>query len=159
MGKASTGIRIRPVERVDLPVLYEFQLDSAANQMAMTHSRSSDEFDTHWTKILEDRSVVVRAIDVDDQLAGSIACFESDDQHHIGYWIGKAFWGKGIATRALELLLDEVSIRPLYSRVAVTNVASIRVLTKCGFAETGRERSPGTERFRECEEVIMRVDE
>ena len=47
--------------------------------------------------------------------------------------IGREYWGRGVATQALALLVDEVSIRPLYAHVAVHNVGSIRVLEKCGF--------------------------
>ncbi|MCA9168659.1 MAG: GNAT family N-acetyltransferase [Planctomycetales bacterium] len=152
-------VRIRPVGPNDLPVLYEFQLDAEANQMAFTHPRSVADFNVHWAKALDAPSVVVRAIVADGALAGSISCFECNGHHHVGYWIGKEFWGNGIATRALDLLLDEVSIRPLYARVAVANAASLRVLAKCGFKEIRRECSPATRRFVECEEAVMRLGE
>ena len=71
--------------------------------------------------------------------------------------MGKDWWGKGVATRALELLLNDVLIRPLYSRVAVSNVASIRVLQKCGFVVVRHERSPSTDRYAECEEAILEL--
>jgi len=154
-----TKVRLRPVAPNDLPLLYEHQLDVEANQVALTHPRNADEFDCHWEKILADQSVVVRAIVADDSMAGCISCFESEDQHHVGYCIGKDFWGNGIATRALELLLDEVSRRPLHSRVAVANVASFRVLEKCGFRGVRREWSPATERYVECEELVMTLSE
>ena len=51
----------------------------------------------------------------------------------LGYWVGREWWGRGIATQALALFVDEVSIRPLYAHVAAHNVGSIRVLDKCGF--------------------------
>ena len=152
-------IQIRPVESGDLPILFEFQLDAESNQMAFTHPRSKEEFDSHWEKSLADPKVVVRSIIVGDSLAGSIACFNSEDKNCIGYWIGKPFWGKGIATAALKLLLAEIETRPLHSRVAITNVASIRVLEKCGFQEVGREWSPASDRYVECEEVVMRLTE
>ncbi len=94
-------------------------------RLALTHPRSADAFDAHWESIFGDSSVVVRGIVVGRVLAGCISCFKSDGHDSIGYWIGKEFWGKGVATRALELLLVEVSIRPLHARVAVTNGASI----------------------------------
>jgi RimJ/RimL family protein N-acetyltransferase len=63
----------------------------------------------------------------------------------VGYWVGREFWGRGIATRALAAFLDEVSERPIYAGVADTNLASIRVLEKCGFtvAESNAEEHPG----------------
>ena len=44
----------------------------------------------------------------------------------------RPWWGRGVATRALALLVDEVSVRP-HAYVAAHNVGSIRVLEKCGF--------------------------
>lgn len=159
MSESKTEVRIRPVEPNDLPTLFEFQLDSESNQMAFTHPRSKEEFDCHWDKSLSDPKVVARAVVAHDSLAGCIACFDSENKHYIGYWIGKKFWGQGITTAALKLLLAEIDIRPLHSRVAITNVASVRVLEKCGFQEVGREWSPASNRFIECEEVIMELSE
>ncbi|MEM6689843.1 MAG: GNAT family protein, partial [Planctomycetota bacterium] len=69
------------------------------------------------------------------------------------------YWGKGIASESMRLLLVEVPVRPLRALVAVSNVASTRVLEKCGFEETGRRWSTESDRFVECEEVIMELSE
>ena len=130
MSESNTGVRLRLVEPNDLPTLFEFQLDAESNQIAFTHPRSKSEFDAHWAKALEDSSVVAKAIVVDGKFVGCISCFECDGLDSIGYWIGRTFWGKGIATQALELLLNEVDIRPL---------------------------SAASERYVECEEVIMEL--
>jgi RimJ/RimL family protein N-acetyltransferase len=153
------GIRLRAIERDDLLTLYEYQLDPEANRLALTYPRSADAFDAHWKSALGDPSLVVRAIVVGDVLAGCISCFKVDGHDSVGYWIGKQFWGQGVATRALELLLVEVSVRPLHARVAVTNGASIRVLQKCGFQIVGHQHSPGDDRYLECEEVILELAE
>jgi RimJ/RimL family protein N-acetyltransferase len=52
----------------------------------------------------------------------------------VGYWIGREFWGRGLATQALAELAGLVDARPLHAHVVKHNVASIRVLEKCGFA-------------------------
>jgi RimJ/RimL family protein N-acetyltransferase len=78
-----------------------------------------------------------------------------DGQDAVGYWIAREHWGRGIATRALGLLLEEVAIRPLHARAARTNAASIRVLERCGFRVTGYEHSPETERYPACEEAVL----
>jgi RimJ/RimL family protein N-acetyltransferase len=57
----------------------------------------------------------------------------------VGYWIGREFWGRGLATRALAELLGMVNARPLHAYVAKSNVASIRVLEKCGFVEVAEQ--------------------
>lgn len=157
MSNTNAEVRLRSVELNDLPLLYGFQLDLESNEMAFTHPRSAEDFDAHWSKILRDPSVVVRAIVACDSLVGCISCFESDGQHHLGYWVGKEFWGREIASRALKLLLEEVRTRPLHSRVAVSNIASIRVLEKSGFQEVRRGMSPATVRYVACEEVVMKL--
>ncbi|NOX59424.1 MAG: GNAT family N-acetyltransferase, partial [Planctomycetes bacterium] len=61
------------------------------------------------------------------------------------YGLVQAYWGPGIASRALGLLLAEVPRRPLHATAAATNTASIRVLMKHGFVST---RSPEPRRGR-----------
>lgn len=123
--------------------------------MAVVNPRDLESFNAHWAKVLADRSVVAKAILADEVLVGSISCFKMDELSSVGYWIAQDHWGRGIATRALALLLEQVSIRPLHSRVAKTNVASIRVLERCGFEITGYKVSPADDRFPECEEAIL----
>jgi RimJ/RimL family protein N-acetyltransferase len=151
------SVRLRGVESRDLPTLFEFQLDPEANRLAATNPRSEDAFNAHWQKVLEDPSVSVRVILVGDLLAGSISCFESEGLDLVGYWIGREFWGQGVATRALELLLAQVLIRPLHARVAVANGASLRVLQKCGFTIVRYQKSPADDRFAECEEAVLEL--
>ena len=57
----------------------------------------------------------------------------------IGYWLGRPFWGRGVASRALVDFVSQIPRRPLHAYVAKSNVASIRVLEKCGFAVSGEE--------------------
>jgi RimJ/RimL family protein N-acetyltransferase len=66
-------------------------------------------------------------------VAGNVVCFEHSGKREVGYWIAKDHWGKGVATKALSRFLDQVTERPLYAGVAKHNIASIRVLEKCGF--------------------------
>ena len=73
------------------------------------------------------------------QVAGNVVSWDQDGKRLVGYWIGKEFWGKGLATRALSELLDELTMRPLHAYVAKTNIGSIRVLEKCGFVRSDEE--------------------
>ena len=58
----------------------------------------------------------------------------------VGYWIGKAYWGRGIASAALRLFLDDVERhRPLLATVVEHNAGSRRVLEKAGFQLVARE--------------------
>lgn len=148
-------VSLRNVERDDLPRIYEFQLDPESNRMAVTISRSADAFDTHWGNALQDPNVTAKAILVGDKLVGCISCFKMDGVDSVGYWLVREFWGRGIASRALELLLTEVSVRPLYARAATSNVASLRVLQKCGFVVENVQFSPADNRYPECELALL----
>lgn len=69
---------------------------------------------------------------------GEYGCWEQDGRLLVGYWVGREFWGRGLATAALAELVTEIPERPLHAWVASSNVGSIRVLEKCGFVEVER---------------------
>ena len=66
-----------------------------------------------------------------------------DDQCEVGYWIARPFWGRGICTEALRLVVDhcfrEKGFSVLWGDYFPENPASGRVMEKCGFEDTGRE--------------------
>lgn len=132
------SVRLRDVKESDLKIFYEHQRDPEAYQMARFPSREEDAFMVHWHKIMGDEAVTLKTILFHGQVAGNIVSFLHGDAREIGYWIGREFWGKGIATEALSRFLRQVKTRPLYAGVAKQNVASIRVLEKCGFAISGK---------------------
>ena len=128
---------VREVTEADLPVFFEHQRDPEANRMAAFPARERDAFMTHWRRnVLGNDRGVSRTVVVDGQVAGNIVCWAHDGLVEIGYWIGREFWGKGIATRALSAFLAEMPTRPLYAHTVAHNVASMRVLEKCGFRVT-----------------------
>jgi RimJ/RimL family protein N-acetyltransferase len=127
-------VTLRDVFDSDIPVFFDHQLDPEAARMAAFPARDRDAFSAHWSRILADETVVARTIVVDGQVAGNVVSFVQDDRREVGYWLGRDFWGRGIATRSLALFLGQVTERPLYAWVATHNTASRRVLEKCGFA-------------------------
>lgn len=127
------GVELRVVDRDDLETLYEHQLDPEAATMAGFPSRDHDAFMSHWAGIMADPNLLAYAIVADGELTGSLAVFPDVGKRAVGYWIGREFWGRGIATDALRLFLAAFAERPLYAWVIATNTASIRVLEKCGF--------------------------
>jgi len=129
----TNNILIRDVIKSDLPILFEQQLDPDATAMAAFPSRDRDPFMAHWTKIMADESNILKTILFDGGVVGNIVAWENSGEWEVGYWIGKEFWGKGIATQALLLFLGFVKTRPLYAHVARHNIGSRRVLEKCGF--------------------------
>ena len=126
-------ILLRDVIASDLLIFFEQQRDPIANEMAAFPARDREAFLAHWAKILADETNILKTIVCDDQVAGNIVSWEHDGEREVGYWLGREFWGKGIATRALTLFLEHVTTRPLNAYVVKHNLASIRVLEKCGF--------------------------
>jgi RimJ/RimL family protein N-acetyltransferase len=132
-------LRLRDVEPSDLALFFEHQRDPVAVAMVAFRSREAAEFAEHWEKLLADSSKLKKAIVVDGQVVGNIGSWLADGKREIGYWIDRAFWGRGIATAALSAFLRLEKTRPLYAGVAKHNAASIRVLQKCGFTLLGFE--------------------
>jgi len=125
---------LRDVRKDDLPIFYAHQADPEANQMAAFPAREWDAFMAHWAKIMTNPNIDKKTILFEGQVAGNVVSFEISGEREVGYWIGKTYWGKGIATRALNQFLKIVKVRPLYAHVVKHNVASRRVLEKCGFS-------------------------
>lgn len=75
-----------------------------------------------YTKTLVEPTIRSCTILVGEAIVGSIAKFEIDGDAEITYWIYRSFWGKGIATRALEVFLSIEDMRPIFGRVAFDNV-------------------------------------
>ena len=130
-------VTLRDVQADDLPLFYEHQRDPAALRMAGFPGREWEPFSQHWARILADESIIKQTILLDGQVAGSIVCYEQDGLRQVGYWLGKAFWGRGVGSRALAEFLGLVRVRPLYARLSRHNFASLRLLEKCGFSLAG----------------------
>lgn len=81
-----------------------------------------------------------------------------EGRREIGYWFGREFWGKGIATEALRAFVSQVTTRPLHAYVAAHNVGSIRVLEKGGFTISDEQLDPTDERDDGVAEVILKLE-
>jgi RimJ/RimL family protein N-acetyltransferase len=159
--RGSARITLRPVKPSDLATFYEHQLDPEAIRMAAFVSEERKDkaaFLAHWNKILTAPRTTNRAILVGGQVAGHIACYPQGAAMEVTYWLGREFWGKGIATRALEQMLRLVAERPMAARAATDNVASLRVLQKCGFKIVGKDHGFAPGRQEDTEEYILRLD-
>lgn len=148
---------LRDVVDDDLPILFEHQRDPRANHMAAFPPRDAESFARHWRdNVRGNPTGVVKTIVVDGEVAGYVASFVRDELRLVAYWIGSAHWGRGIATDALaELIATHDRTRPLHAFVATANVASMRVLEKCGFRRVGTPTT-GDDGV---EEILMRLDE
>ena len=146
---------LRPTEPEDWPALYRMGCDPESNELAGTKARTREAFMARWAEIARDPTVIARTIWADGALAGSVNQFVQDGRNSIGYWIDREHWGRGIATRAVGLMLAESATRPLYATASAGNAASLRVLARHGFEVLERRQSPETERYLARETVTL----
>ena len=131
-------IELRPVRDEDLDVFYEHQADPEWAAMAVFESRDRESFFAHQRRLFANPQIVNRAVLADGEVCGRIGSWIDDDGRRlVGYGYGRQFWGRGIASEALRLYLAELTVRPLYAFVALSNLGSIRVLEKAGFTPVG----------------------
>lgn len=155
------NVSLRELQDGDLPIFYEYNRDPVAVRMAAFTSKDPDDratFDAHWARIRAADDVLNRTIEVDGQVAGSVSSYVTEGDMEITYWLGREFWGRGIATAALAEFLKEQATRPIYARAAKDNIGSLRVLQKCGFAIIGEDRGFANGRGHEIEEYVLRLD-
>lgn len=150
-------LSLRAVTQTDLPIFYEQQLDPDAAHMAAFPSRNREDFMAHWAKIMQDATAMMQTILFDGLVAGNIVSFEMEGAREVGYWLGKNFWGKGIATRTLAAFLNRDKTRPLYAHVAQHNLGSLRVLQKCGFMVIGTDQGMRDAASSSVDEFILKL--
>jgi len=154
-------IALRLIEDSDLDRLFELMRDPESVRMAAFTAKDPDDrsaFDAHTAKVRSSTTNTTRAITCDGQFVGTTAAFVMEGETEVTYWIDRALWGQGIATRALEMLLDLVPTRPLYARAASDNAGSLRVLEKAGFKTIGTDNGFAPARNATIEETILRKD-
>lgn len=155
---ANDPVTLREVQPEDLPFFFEHQADPQAAFMAAFPSREREAFLVHWTRLLRDERLSKQTILFNGQVAGNLVCFEMEGHQEVGYWLGRDFWGRGIATRALQLFLPLIQIRPLYGYVVADNLGSQRVLQKCGFKPAGSITEFSAERGMDVEFLIFKLE-
>jgi RimJ/RimL family protein N-acetyltransferase len=136
-------VTLRPVVEADLPLFLADQLEPESARMAAFASRGEEEFFAHWRRLLADDAVLIRTIECDGEVVGHVESFVHGGVREVGYWITKAYWGRGIASRAVAAFVGTHDrSRPLTALAAAHNKGSQRVLEKCGFVRTGIELLP-----------------
>lgn len=77
------------------------------------------------------------AVEMDGRLVACVSYWPHEPGGvEVGYWVGRAFWGKGICTNGLQLLLASDGFpahMDVFAKVMAQNSGSQRVLEKCGF--------------------------
>ena len=131
----------RMAELLESPAVCRFLAASLPHPYTVAHAREFIEACNRRTQVLE------RAILCGDEIAGTIGAQWEGCCARIGYWLGAAYWQRGIMSRALPLFIELLPPAILRLRAAVFdfNAASVALLHRCGFvqtAETGRELAP-----------------
>jgi len=155
-----SSIRLRKTEIADLEFFFKFQLDEEANHLAAFTSKDPTDKTAYiqkYSKFLNDPTKNTQTIIIENTIVGSIAKFEIKGQAEITYWIDKAYWGKGVATKALTEFLKNEKMRPILGRTAFDNVGSQKVLEKCNFVKIGSDKGFANARQAEIEEFIYKL--
>ena len=105
------------------------------------------------------------AIVVDGEAVGGIGLVLNGDIYRcsaeIGYWLGEAFWGRGVMTEAVRALtqwaFDNFNLSRIYAGVLEWNPASIRVLEKAGYQFEGRLRKAVVKQDLVMDELVYSV--
>lgn len=153
-------VELRRVQPADLPLFYGFLCDPVAVRMAaFTPENPTDRaaHDAKWAQMLADDTVLVRTILADARPVGHIASWLLDGRRNVCYWIDRAAWGRGIASRALALYLELDPRRPLHASAAADNAASLRVLRTCGFLDVGSVQAHANARGEMITETLMEL--
>lgn len=161
MDQIDLPITLRKTTKADLETLYQFQLDAEANYLvAFTPTENADReaYLKKHSKFLDDADKNTQTILLGDTIVGSVAKFEREGDNEITYWIDKKYWGKGIATIALQKFLQIEIARPIFASAAFDNMGSRSVLEKCGFVKIGTDKGFANARQVEVEEVIYKLD-
>jgi len=161
MNGMENPISLRNVIDGDIPIFFEFQSEQDAVYMAAFTAKDPDDreaFNAHWNMTRNSETVIIKTIIYENQVVGYVLSYEEGGKPEVSYWIGKQYWGKGIATLALTEFLTSVNEqRPFYARAAKDNQGSKRVLEKCGFEIIGEDKGFANARGQEIEELLFEL--
>ena len=143
-------IMLRHWQESDADVLYELAREPEVGERAgwPPHQSREESLEiirtvfnnpTVWAIVLKEAGQVVGAMGYGPSCDCSLPSREGEPT--VGYWVGKPYWGMGICTEALRLMIDHIrkttTIPSLISGHFTDNPASGRVMEKCGFIPTG----------------------
>ena len=141
-------IYIEKIQITDAEDLYEFELENREKFEEMVPTRGDDYYNPEFFKKrhvallgeqVQGDSFFYLIKDKASSILGRINLVDIDKFHqigHLGYRVGQAHTGKGIATKALKLLLEteiDLDIKQIKAKTTTNNIASQKVLEKNGF--------------------------
>jgi len=141
-------IALQPLRETDIPAIAtlanNYQIWKNVRDR-LPHPYSEQDAHDFVSIIQQELSLYTFGIHYQGTLAGIIGLVPQDDVYklnaEIGYWIGEPFWNKGIATKAVQLMITyafgTLEFHRLFAGVFAHNLASMKVLTKTGFELEG----------------------
>ncbi|MGC5048329.1 GNAT family N-acetyltransferase [Micrococcus porci] len=151
---------LRDVRPDDLDAFFLHQQDERANLMSAFAPRNPSDrgvFDYHWAHLLGDDATEVRTIEHAGRPVGALVCTRVDGVDELSFWVAREFWGQGLTTSAVDGFLSTHRERPVRAHVPEDNLGSVKVLTRRGFREVGREKVFSNARAEVVEELILEL--
>lgn len=134
---------LRPWREEDAEDLYKYASDSDIGPAAGWPPHTSVENSREIIRtVLSEPETYAVCLREDGRAIGSIGLHrkdlaEADDEYELGYWIGKAFWGRGLIPEAAQELLrhafEDLGMNRIWCGYYDGNVKSRRVQEKLGF--------------------------
>lgn len=144
------NVMLREWQMDDLPSLVKNAnskkiAETLRNTFPHPYTKEDGEYFLYLCKSADPCKELFYAICVDDIAVGSISLSRKEDINckaaELGYWVGEAYWGHGIATEAVkkfcEDAFEQMDIVRIYSECFETNYASRKVLERAGFQLEG----------------------
>jgi len=159
ISKLEGDVALSALKESDYGALYHHQNDKEAHHQAGGGRVCEDEAAYRdYLKKAADGGGEFQTILIEGHVAGYIASFNRFKKREISYWIGREFWGKGIASKAVALWLEQVPLpgAGLFARVAKDHPASMRVLEKNGFTAFADDRYFSDIRNKNIEETVYK---
>lgn len=153
-------IELKKTSIEDLASLFLFQTNEEGIWMAAFTAENPHDKSAYldkWSAIVENPQIRMQTIRLENIVVGSVIHFEVMEETNVSYWIDRSYWGKGIATEALKMFINDSSKRPLFARVAHDNYRSQKVLENCGFKSVGKEKGFANARKKEIEEFVYQL--
>ncbi len=148
-----SGGRLRPWAKADAPALAALADDRAIwrnMRDQFPHPYTPDHATFFFNTVAnQPEKALIRALELPDgRVAGSVGVHFKEDVNRrsaeLGYWLGRAFWGRGLMTEAARALTEHAfatyDLARIYAMVFAWNPASGRVLEKAGFTLEARLR-------------------
>lgn len=159
MTKSAYTIQLSPTRITKLDALFQIPLDKDGGYIAAfipDNPSDKNAYLAKHTKLLNASSINQHTIWLSDTIVGSISRFIMEEQAEITYWIDKRFWGRCIATQALQifLLLDRRDLSSAVQHMIIQARKSIREM----WAHTNRLNiNYANARHAEIEELIYKL--